>query len=222
MSLSGAACVVLVPVLRRPHRVAPLIESLETSDADAALLFIVSEDDKEMRRAVYESGGNSIVVDWPGGTPGDYARKINAGYRATTNPYLFTGADDLHFHKGWLDAALRQQPARVIGTNDLGNERVMRGVHATHSLVQRRYVQRCGTIDEPDKVLHEGYQHEFCDDELVGTAKKRGVWAFAADSIVEHLHPAWGKAPTDELYEAQRQRMDASRRLFQRRRRLWT
>jgi hypothetical protein len=56
---------------------------------------------------------------------------------------------------------------------------------------------------------------------LVGTAKHRGVWAFAADSVVEHLHPAWGKAPDDDLYAAQRARMDASRQLFVRRARLW-
>lgn len=221
MTLSGATCVVLVPVLRRPHRVAPLIESLTASGADARPLFICSSDDVSMVEAVDASVADKLVVDWPGGTKGDYAKKINAGYMASTEPWLFTGADDLHFHEGWLANALECRPAHVIGTNDLGNERVLKGVHATHSLVNRRYVDTFGTIDQPGLVLHEGYQHEYVDDELVATAKKRGAWAFAADSIVEHLHPAWGKAPTDDLYDAQRQRMDASRRHFQRRSFLW-
>lgn len=212
---------VLVPVLRRPHRVAPLIQSLEASGADARLLFIVSADDIEMRSAVDESGACSIVVDWPGGSPGDYAKKTNAGYRASSEPWIFTGADDLHFHPGWLDAALRHRPAQVIGTNDLGNARVIAGHHSTHTLVGRRYADKHGTIDKPGEVLFEGYQHEFVDDELVGTAKKRGVWAFAYDSIVEHLHAYYEKAPMDDLYAAQGERMAASRQLFTKRSRLW-
>lgn len=209
-------------MLRRPHRVAPLIESLADSGADARPLFICSADDIETREAVDASGADNIVVDWPGGTPGDYARKINAGYQASTEPWLFTGADDLHFHKGWLDAALWHRPAHVIGTNDLGNERVLRGVHSTHSLVNRRYVDKFGTIDEPGKVLHEGYVHEFIDDELIGTAQFRGMYAFAFDSHVEHLHAHYLKAPMDILYAAQGERMAASRKLLNQRRRLWT
>ena len=84
----------------------------------------------------------------------------------------------------------------------------------------REYVDR-GTIDEPGKLLHEGYPHEYVDDEFVQTAKKRGAWAFAEASIVEHLHPSWGKAPRDKLYDAQRQRMNAGRVVLNRRRHLW-
>jgi len=105
-------------MLRRAHRVVPLIESLKLSGADARPLFICSADDPEVLEAVRASGADNIVVDWPGGTPGDYARKINAGYLASDEPYLFTGADDLHFHEGWLDNALWHRPAHVIGTND--------------------------------------------------------------------------------------------------------
>jgi hypothetical protein len=56
----------------------------------------------------------------------------------------------------------------------------------------------------------------------VQTAIYRNAWAFAFDSHVEHLHPAWGKAPSDEMYERQAVRMRAGRRVFNRRRRLWT
>lgn len=209
-------------MLHRPHRVAPLIESLRNSGADARPLFICSPDDEYVVDAVDTAGADRIVVDWPGGSVGDYARKINAGYRASDEPWMLTGADDLHFHPGWFDAALRRKGAQVIGTNDLGNQRVLAGVHATHSVVSRRYVDRCGTIDEYHKVLHEGYRHEYVDDELVGTAKFRGVWAFAPDSIVEHLHPDYSKAPRDAMYAAQGERMNESRRLFHKRSRLWT
>lgn len=169
------------------------------------------------------AGGELHVIDRPPG-PGDYARKMNHGVRVTTEPLLFLGADDIDFHPGWFEAACaRLTPGvGVVGTNDLGNPRVISGEHATHVLVTRAYVERHGTIDEPGKVCHEGYPHEFVDDELVATAKARGAWAFAADSIVEHLHPSWGKAPTDPLYDGQRRRLVQGRRVFERRKRLWT
>jgi hypothetical protein len=101
----------------------------------------------------------------------------------------------------------------VVGTQDLCNGRTLRGEHATHFLVRRSYMLERGTVDERGKIFHEGYPHEYVDDELVGTARARGAWAFAEASIVEHLHPSVGKAPLDPLYEQQRARMRRGQRL---------
>lgn len=155
---------------------------------------------------------------------GDYAAKINYGYQHTDEPFMLFGADDLDFHPGWYEAAvaLMDDETAVVGTQDLANSRVLRGEHATHPLVARWYIDQVGTIDEPGKALHEGYPHEFVDDEFVETAKARQVWAFADDSIVEHLHPSVGKGDYDELYRAEPQRMTAGRLLYNRRKHLWT
>lgn len=211
--------VVIIPVLRRPHRVAPLLESLVAATPEPhRVLFVCDPDDGAERDAVDAAGAERIDV------AANYAGKINAGYRATTEPLMFLAADDVHFHPHWLEravACLNDPAIGVVGTNDLGNPRVMAGLHATHSLVTRDYVDRFGTIDEVGKVLHESYPHEYVDTEFVETAKARCAWAFARDSIVEHLHPHWGKAPTDALYDAHPQRMQAGARIFKRRRYLW-
>jgi hypothetical protein len=205
-------------MLGRPGTVQPLVESIGDS---ADVLFICSPHDTTTD-ACRATGRDVLTVGWEPG-PGDYARKINAGYRVTDDPLLFLGACDLRFHPGWLDAAKTKltDGIGVVGTNDLGNARVIRGEHATHSLVTRAYAD-LGTIDGQPGILHEGYHHEYVDDELVGTAKHRQAWAFAPDSVVEHLHPSWGKAPTDHLYDAQRLRMAASWRDYRNRRRMWT
>jgi hypothetical protein len=109
----------------------------------------------------------------------------------------------------------------VVGTNDLGNQRVIVGEHATHSLVSRAYIAR-GSIDDPSRLLHEGYSHCFVDDELVATARARGAWVFAHDSFVEHLHPAWGKGPADPTYAAGARSFAHDRRLHRARSVLWT
>lgn len=218
--------VILVPVLRRPANVAPLLASIQENTAllgGCRVLFLASPDDDAEHDALRAAGADWVCMTerWEG--RGDFARKINHGARISTEPYLFLGADDLRFHAGWAEAAMARMVGRigVVGTNDLGNRRVMAGRHSTHSLVSRTYVEEHGTIDERGKVLHEGYPHEFVDDELVGTAMKRRMWAFARDSLVEHMHPLWGKAASDPIYAAMETRMTAGEPLYRQRRRLW-
>lgn len=208
--------VILVPVLGRPHRVKPLLDSIAATTT-ARTLFICDPDDTDEIAAIDAAGGERIIH------AGGYAAKINAGVRHTTEPLLFLAADDLHFHPGWLEAAEQKLagPVGLVGTQDLCNRRTIEGEHATHFLMARWYAER-PTIDGQPGPLCEEYPHEFVDDELVATAKHRGAWAFADGSIVEHLHPDVGKAPIDALYAARRSRMRAGRRIFQRRRHLWT
>lgn len=216
--------VVVVPMLGRPHRVPPLLESLEATAPEARVIFCCSPGDTLVHKAVDATGRRRLDVAWVG--RGDYARKINYGYRESTEPYIFLAADDLLFHPGWWEEALAVQDrtgAGVVGTQDLCNPRVIAGEHSTHSLVTRAYADRFGTIDRPKMILHEGYQHEYVDDELVETARHRGAWAFANDAIVQHLHPmCCDDVRPDPLYLQQRQRMRLGALLYRQRQRLWS
>lgn len=214
---------VLVPVLNRPQRAQPLVENIRSaSSLDTRILFLCSPGDDEEIAACGATGADVEVVPWLNG-PGDYARKINHGYRITDELYLFHAADDLVFHPGWDTPLLElaEQGFGVVGSDDLGNPTVMRGDHATHSLISRAYVDACGTVDECEVVMHEGYVHNFCDTELVATAKTRGAWAFAAGSRVEHRHPFWRKSVDDATYVLGRSRYMDDVQLFERRRVLW-
>lgn len=217
-----AGVVILTPVLRRPHRVAPLLDSIERATPEAHVLFLCDPDDTAEQEAIVAARrGRRLRIEMqaPGG---NYAHKINEGVRLSTEPLIFMGADDLEYHPGWFAAACGLlDRASVIGTNDLCSPRVRRGDHATHSMLTREYAGR-GTIDNPEWVLHEHYPHEYVDDEFVGTARYRGEFAFCAAAVVEHLHPDVGKAPTDELYDARPVRMRKGLRIYRRRRKLWT
>lgn len=211
----------LVPMLGRAHTMPTVRGSLLDSTDRARIVWLVTHGDVDVLAGALD---DEQVVTFPPRPRGDYAVKINLGAAATTEPLIFTGGCDLKFHPGWLDAC---QPhlnggAGVVGTNDLGNPLTATGALSTHSLVARWYIDNHGTIDEPGKVLHDGYWHEYVDNELVATAKARGLYAHAADAIVEHLHPSWGKADTDPMYRQAHRRMTYGRRLFTRRRRLWT
>jgi glycosyltransferase involved in cell wall biosynthesis len=212
---------ILIPVLGRPHRIIPTINSVAAATPEPHRLLFLASDDDQPTIAALEAVGADFMIVAPG--RGSWACKINDGYRATTEPWIFTGADDLAFHPGWFSRALAwaDDTTGVIGTNDIANPRVMTGQHSTHSLIRRSYVDDLGTVDGPGQVMHEGYAHQYADDEAVATAMARGTYAHAFDSIVEHLHPMVGKAPDDATYRLGRERTRESRRLFLARRRLW-
>lgn len=214
---------IVVPVLRRPHRVTPLLDTItEATPEPHRILFVCSREDAATQQTIAACHAEQLVVPWAHGK-GDYSRKINLACSTTDDDTVFLAADDLRFHPGWLKNALHRltEGVGVVGTNDLCNRRTIQGTHSTHSLVTRDYIAR-GTVDEPGKVLHEGYWHEFVDDEFVQTAMARGAYAHATDSIVEHLHPMRGKAPMDDLYAMQGVRMREGRKVYEARRHLWT
>lgn len=218
--VSGAPpAVVVVPVLGRPHRAQPLVDSLR-STSDVPLVFVCSPDDKEQQKACRRTGERVIIATWVADR-GDFAKKTNLAFRETTEPWVFCGADDLLFHQGWLKAAIAEGErtgAGVVGTQDNGNPMVRRGRHATHSLVRRSYAESPGgTFDGTGEIYSEEYDHQFVDNELVDTARQRRMWAFAADSVVEHLHPHWNKGVEDATYEKALRDTAGDRMLYARR-----
>lgn len=208
------ALVVLIPVLRRPHRVQPLLSSLHANTPDpVCALFICDSDDHAQQEAVKRCGADMLIHD------GGYASKIDAAVAATSEPLVALMADDVVFHPRWLEHAKRylKGGVHVVGLNDL---RHRPREHATHFLLTRAYCQQ-PTLDGGQGPLHAGYRHNFPDRELIETARHRGAYAYARDSHVEHRHHLDGAAPHDETYEKGQATFRIDRRLFVERSRLW-
>jgi hypothetical protein len=190
---------VVVPVLNRPHRAEPFMASLLESTNNAAVYAVAEELDVETQKAWLVAKANLL---WSPRTT--FPEKVNYAYGITDEPWLFLTGDDVAFHIGWLDELLRvaaETGAQVIGSNDLANPRSEDGSHAPHMLISRRYIAEQGASwDGPGVVCHEGYRHMFVDDEIVTVAKQRGVFAFAKDAVVEHLHPVVEKSEVDATY----------------------
>jgi glycosyltransferase involved in cell wall biosynthesis len=208
---------VLVPVLGRPHRVQPTLDSILATAPDAHILFIPDPDDEAELDALRAAGAAFSAH------PGSYAEKINYGVQITHAPVLFFAADDLDWHPGWLEAALEHvdDGAQVVGVNDLCTRRVRRGTHATHFLVTRRYATQ-RTVDGSAGPLFEGYDHSFVDDEFIAIARFRGVLVIDTEIVVEHRHQINGRAPDDDTYRKGRARLEQDRELFISRSHLWT
>lgn len=192
----GSRCAVLIPSLR-PH------------------LW------PEIRKNVKATGGAAYFL---GDRYRSYSDAINQGWKRTSEPYVFLGADDLVFHEGWLDAALEvmRGDVRVVGTNDMHNPFVLAGKHSTHSLIDRRYVKQTGCVidRDPGQILFP-YRHQYTDSEMVETAIHRGVFAPCLDARVEHRHPDFGTRSPDEIDRRTRAHWREDFDLFMERRPLW-
>lgn len=251
MILDGADLSIVIPLWKRTANMERVHASALTATPAAQVLFIGSQLDYPVVDALIGSDYEHLLLDGPGGGCGDYAKKINAGYRATNRPCVFTGADDILFAVGWYDQArplldipeesiqvlgggatitgpfnMLSSHVGVVGTNDQCNPRTFNTVnpgypHSTHSLVARWYADQGASWDGPNIVYHEGYEHDYCDDELVATAKLRGSYAHADLAVVKHLHLNSGDAPDDETYQRGRARVRHSKRRFLVRQRLW-
>jgi hypothetical protein len=214
-----------IPTLGRPGRAAAVAESARASVTghDLRILFLCNTGDNETIAACRATGEDVEVVPWRPGKA-DWARKLNLAYDRMGEEWLLLGADDLRFHDGWFDkclAAAARSDACVVGTNDLGNARVVAGHHSTHPLVHRDYIGCGGVIDDPSRLLPEVYGHWFVDDEFVRTAQARGTYAHAFEAIVEHLHPNWGKSEDDATYRRGQATIARDQALFESRRGLW-
>jgi len=197
----------------RPQNAAPFMDSLKASTDKATVYAIVGPEKDAGKSAVaWQKAGAQVRVA-QGST---FAEKVNAAYKITTEAWLLLVGDDVRFHPGWLEAA-QKVGTDVVGTNDLANPRVLSGEHTCHPLIRRSYIDKVGASwDGPGIVAHT-YGHWFVDDEIVTAAKQRGVWGFAKDAVIEHLHPIWGTAPEDETYRLGYERSEADREIFKER-----
>jgi hypothetical protein len=162
---------ILVPVLGRPHRVAPLMQAFRrTTPHPYRLLFIADPDDQPEIDAIRRARADYIV------RAGSYARKINEAARATSEPLLFLAADDLAPQPDWLESATRRLrgPVRVVGVNDLITRR--RREHATHFLMTRDYATQ-PTLDG-SRGTESGYSYHGCrcDECRAAWARSKREW----------------------------------------------
>jgi hypothetical protein len=213
---------VLLPVLGRPHRVAPLLENLALSTSvPLRIRFLCSAGDRQEIAAVKSEVSKRpdvdfMLLDHPP-AQGQYAKKINLGYRESEHPWLFLGADDIHFHQGWAEIALEAAGERfhVISFNDKMNYFVRQGLLATHSLIRRSYADDPGaSLEGPGSIYYEGYNHNFVDCELSVLARDRGVFRFVRAATIEHLHPLAKRAPMDDTYMVGLADFDVDRATF--------
>jgi glycosyltransferase involved in cell wall biosynthesis len=220
---------ILIPTLRRSKALQPLAANIvnTTPEGSFRVIFVADQEDAETRQVLdslcYPGGPWLQVVE-----NGSYPHKINFAYWASAPGRALVAplADDVVFHDGWLDAALNaleDDSVQVVGTDDLSPATASRE-HATMPILRRSYIEDPGAVwGERGTVFNEGYTHNFCETETWQLALHRGVTGWAADCVIEHLHPAWGKREVDETdRRGNLKGWDEDEALFRSRQRQWS
>lgn len=213
---------VIVPVLGRPEHAARFVASFNanTPPGRAVVLPVssgadpVSDQTWSHTKWAWEDQGIEVILA-PGHT---FASKVNCAYDESTEPWLLLVGSDVIFHPGWLENALLTAAltgAKMVSTNDMHNADVLSGRIATHPLINREWIEEHGSCwDGPGVVSHEGYGHWYQDEEWSRVAHDAGVFAYSERSVVEHLHPVFGGAPNDAVYDLGQSTARADRDLF--------
>jgi len=216
---------IVIPILGRPERAQLLMSSIRVSTTVPYRVLLVLSPDDPTNTDWQRAGADWLIAPWEAG-PGDFAKKMNLGYRETSEDFIFLGASDLEFTSGWDVEAIKVADATgagIIGTQDGMNPVVKKGQHATHPLVSREYIRDMGgTPDGTGDIYCELYDHQCVDNELIELGQARGVWAFAHNSVVIHHHPMYDRtSKMDATYAKALARGKEDRVLFMRRRKLW-
>lgn len=205
---------VIVPTVNRANLLGPLVRNIHATTALTHRVYLVMENrDTESIVAARDTDALRVV-----GVFGSNAAAVNAGYRASTEPYLALVNDDCRFLPGWDLAAHKylSDTTHIVGINQ-GDGRC-----TSFSMVRRAYIrEHSGVFDQPDTLYHE-YLSQFPDTEFAEYAQHRGVWADARDAVIEHQHWVFGKADAGHVnYAKARDTFAIDQETYQRRRQQW-
>lgn len=190
---------ILVPTRGRVQSAVRLLEAVrQTCTADTELIFVISADDPvhdDYYWALTQAGAKAVTVqvDRPG-----VVAPLNAGFDALVGWALgfavgFLGDDHLPKTVGWDSELLSE--LRRLGTGVAYGNDLLQGEAMATAVVMTTDIPKTLGYMTPPALSH------YCGD-LVWIDWGRGIGklAYRADVIIEHNHPAVGKASRDATY----------------------
>lgn len=197
---------VILPTLGRPKRLDIAVSSLWSSTLDYEVECVVVTEEKASM-AVATDLGCRVIKAAAGLTA---VEKWNIGAAEAKGEWIALGADDLLYHKGWLEAALDANIGGFVGFNDVW---LKTREFATHFMMTREFaIQHNGGC-----LAIPAYHSWFLDMETAERARRAGGYVWAAKSRVEHRHVDHGMALLDKTYQIGRKWHDIDQATFEKR-----
>lgn len=208
---------IIIPTFKRPHSLERASKNAhENTKCKHTLTFVVEPEDQESIDKINELGEKLLISKYPGNHTG----AANTAYEETKEPFFIIANDDFNFHYGWDEPALEKMKDETIGVVGLNDGKSQR--FTTITLVRRKYIQEhSGVMDMPNTLYYPGYNHNYVDTEFSNTAMKRNMFAICPESVVEHMHWAFGKAQMDPTYEKSNKTTSQDAHTYSQRQHLW-
>lgn len=111
--------------------------------------------------------------------------------------WFVLGADDIRWHEGWLENALKaaaKSGAQVVGLHD-GHTNLNH--YGAHYMVHREFTEKeLGGVFIPPVYGSWWFDREVCEK-----AAGLGLYVPCWEALAEHLHPDWKAAEMDATYK---------------------
>jgi len=183
----------LVPTRGRPHNIARLLDSLDsTTTGRIEVVWCVDDDDAPSVRALADQTYGPVVVG-----PRECPNQLwNTAWVGAKGDILAPMGDDVVFRTpGWdrmVEDEFAKWPDRIVFVN--GRDGAHGPALGTHGFLHRRWVDAVGRFCPPY------FSHDYPDLWLTEVADALGRRVFLPELFTEHLHPNLGKAPDDDTY----------------------
>jgi len=185
---------VIVPTYDRPAQLRRNVERLlyTVRDFDAEIIVVAEVNPASIPALDGLPITTAYHEDWRGSVA-----NWNIGAGMATGDILVTGADDLLFYDGWLQAALAQMELAgtcYVGLNDLMWDGWCHD--PTHWLITRQgIIDHCGGCLMPPV-----YKTTFPDNETAARIRRAGQYTWCKQAMTEHMHCLNHKAAVDRCY----------------------
>lgn len=195
--------VVIVPTRSRPEAVGRVVQAwAETGAADegAELIFVVDNDDPSVDdyrrqlddrpawvKAAYASSWHPLVPKLNSAALGC----ANTGYASFIG---FAGDDHLPRTSGWAGrymGALYAAGTGVVSCADGYRD----------DQLPTQWAMSADIVRALSRMVPAPVDHLYCDNAIRDLAQAANCFTYLPDVLIEHMHPAAGKAPSDAQYD---------------------
>lgn len=202
---------ILVPTRGRPGNVRKVIEAWDFTNgwSHADLILIVDGDDPEL--AGYQALERVELYQVPRWMP--MVHKLDLAARELAGRYWalgFAGDDHLPQTIGWSERYLTV--LRELGTGMVYGDDGYQGAK-----LSTEWAMTSDVIRALGRMVPAPVEHMFCDNAVLDLFTSAGAARHLPEIRIEHMHPAAGKAQTDEQYQRvnSRGQMSADRQRYQ-------
>ena len=185
--------VILVPSRERPSNIAELIKSLDETETESDLIVILDDDEPCFEQYI-ELGATILTVEKEGK---GMAKPLNFAANLFKNDYrhfAFLGDDHRPRTKNWdvhfINALDELETGLVYGNDLFQSEGLPTAVAMTGNIVKAL-----------EGMVPPGMIHLYLDNFWLQLGRDLNAIRYFPDIIIEHLHPAAGKAQWDEGYK---------------------
>jgi hypothetical protein len=192
---------VIIPTRSRPEAVGRVVRAWNETGAfedGAELLFVFDYDDPEFsaysQACVYHGVPQHTIPSWRPLVP-----KLNgvAKLHAELAPHVpflgFAGDDHLPRTRGWAK--------RYIDVLRAGTGIVYCDDGYQHENIPTQWAMTADIVRALGAMVPSGVEHLYCDNAVRDLGQTAECLTYLPDVLIEHMHPAAGKAPTDEQYD---------------------